>query len=96
VKVIYCRGKKNPWYTQDANHQTVTVIECISADGGVIQPKYIYKEGKHLLGRHGGVQDKAQATLAWSTKDGTDNELELKQVEQNFEKYTIKMFVPFD
>jgi len=74
----------------------VTVIECIAADGRVIPPMYIYKGGKHLLGWHAGVQDKEQATFAWSTKGWTDNELGLEWVEQNFEKYTTKMFVPLD
>jgi len=42
------------------------------------------------------VQDKEQATFTWTTKGQTDNELGLEKVEQNFEKYTIRMFVPFD
>jgi len=94
VKVIYYRGRKNPRYTQDGNPEMVTVIECIAADGRVIPPMYIYKGGKHLLGWHADVQDKEQATFAWLTKGWTDNELGLEWVEPNFEKYTIKMFVP--
>jgi len=43
-----------------------------------------------------GVQDKEQAIFVWSTNDWTDNELGLEWVEQKFEKYTIKMFVPLD
>jgi len=74
----------------------VTVTECIAADGRVIPPMYIYKGGKYLLEWHAGMQDKEQATFACSTKGWTDNELELEWVEQNFEKYTIKMFVPLD
>jgi hypothetical protein len=96
VKVICCRGRKNPRYTQDGNCEMVKVIECIAADGSVIPPMYIHKGGKHLLGWHAGVQDKEQATFAWSMKGWTDNELELECVEQNFEKYTTKMFVPSD
>jgi len=97
VKVICRRGRKNPHYTQDGNRKIVTVtIECIAADGRVIPPMYLYKGGKHLLGWHAGVQDKEQATFAWSTKGWTDNVLGLEWVEQNFEKYTIKMFVPLD
>jgi len=42
------------------------------------------------------VQDKEQATFAWSTKGWTDKELELEWMEQNFEKYTIEIFVPLD
>ena len=94
VKVICRRGRKNPRYTQDGNREMVTVIECISADGRVIPPMYIYKGSRHLLGWHAGVQDKEQATFTRSTEGSTDNELGLEWVEQNFEKYTTKMFVP--
>jgi uncharacterized protein (UPF0179 family) len=93
-KVICRKGQKNPCYIQDGNRKTVTVIESIATDGRVIPPTYIYKGSRHLLGWHAGVQDKEQATFARSTKDWTDNELRLEWVELNFEKYTIKMFVP--
>jgi hypothetical protein len=78
VKVICHRSQKNPCYTQDGNLKTVIVIECIAADGRVILPIYIYKGGKHLLGWNAGVQDKEQATFAWSTTGWTDNELGLE------------------
>ena len=68
VNVICCVGEKNCHYTQDGNHDMVTVIECIAADGRDIPPMYIYKGGKHLLGWHAGVQDKKQPKCAWSTK----------------------------
>jgi len=55
---------------------------------------YIYKEGKHLLGWHAGVQDKEETTFALFTKGWTDNKLGLEWVEQNIEKYTMEMFVP--
>jgi len=96
VKGICCRGQKNPQYTQDGNREMVTVIECISADGRVIPPMDIYKGSRHLLGWHAGMQDKEQATFAWSTTGLTDNELGLEWAEQNFEKYTTKMCVPWD
>jgi len=96
VKVICRRGRKNPCYTLDGNREMVTVIECIAADGRVIPPIYIYKGGKHLPGWHAGVQDKEQATFAWSIKGWTDNELGLEWVEQNFEKHTTTMFLPLD
>jgi hypothetical protein len=50
VKVLCWRGGRNRWYTQDGYREMVTVTECISADGRVIPPMYIYKGGKHLLG----------------------------------------------
>jgi len=94
VTVICHGGQQNPHYTQDGNRELVTVIECISADGRVIPPVYIYKGSRHRLGWHAGVHHKEQATFAWSTKGWTDNVLGLKRVEQNFEKYTTKMFEP--
>jgi len=50
VKVICCRGQKNPCYTKDGKYEMVTVIECIAADGSVVPPMNIYKGGKNLLG----------------------------------------------
>jgi len=86
----------NPHYTQDGNREMVTVIECIAADDRVILPMYIYRGGMHQVRWHDGVQDKEQATFASSTEDWSNNELGLDWVELNFEKYTIKMFVPLD
>jgi hypothetical protein len=50
VKVISCGGQTNHRYIQDGNLEIVAVIECISADGTVIPPKYIFKGGMHILG----------------------------------------------
>jgi len=74
----------------------VTDIKCIAADGRVIPPVDINKGSRHLHGWYAGMQDKEQATFPWSTEGWTDNELGLEWVEQNFEKYTAKMFVPSD
>jgi hypothetical protein len=49
-KVIVRAGRKNPRYVQDGNREMVTVIECVSADGRVLPPMYIYKGSAHLLG----------------------------------------------
>ena len=40
VKVICRKGRRNPRY---GNREMVTVIECVSADGSVLPPMYIYK-----------------------------------------------------
>ena len=68
VKVICRRSQVISRYTQNGNREMVTVTECISADGIVILPMYIYKGSRHLLGWHAGMQDKERATFAWSTK----------------------------
>jgi hypothetical protein len=94
VKVICHRGRKNPRNPPDAYREMVTVTEFFGADGRVIPLMYIYKESRNLLGWHAGMQDKEQATFAWSSKRWTDNQLGLEWVEENFEKYTNKMFVP--
>jgi hypothetical protein len=52
VKIICSKGCKNPHYNQDDNHEMVTVIECVSADGRVIPPMYNYKGTMHLMGWH--------------------------------------------
>ena len=94
VKLICRRDRKNRCYTQHGDRAIVTPIECIVVDGRVIPPMYINKGSRHLIGWHAGMQEKEQATFAWSTKGWTDIELRLEWVEQNFEKYTIKMCVP--
>jgi len=96
VKVICCSGRINPHYTQDGNREMVTVIAWIAADGRVIPPSDIYLGSRHQPGWHAGMQEKEQATFAWSTKGWTNNQPGLERVEQNFEKYTIKMFAPWD
>jgi hypothetical protein len=78
VNVVCSRGKSTACYTQDANCEIVTFVECIAADGGVICPRNFYKGRNHLLGWHAGVQEKHQPTCAWSTRGNTDNELGLE------------------
>jgi len=96
VKILWYRGSNSPHYTQDWNYEMVTVMESITADSRVLSAMQICKCGKSLLGCHAGVQDNAQAIFPWSTKDWTYNELGLEWVKQNFDNYTIKMFVPWD
>jgi len=91
VKVIVRRGRRNPRYVQDGNREMVTVIECISADGRVLPPLYIYKGSSHLVGWHTNVKIKDDATFAWSPKGWTDDKLGLEWLERNFEKYTKDM-----
>jgi len=38
VKVIVGRGRRNPQHVQDGNHEIVTVVECVSADGRILPP----------------------------------------------------------
>ena len=52
VMVICQRNRRNPRYTQDGNHEIVTVIECVSAAGKVLPPMYIYKGSAYLMGWH--------------------------------------------
>ena len=51
----------------------------------------INKGGKYILGWHGGVQATEQAIFAWSFKGWTNNELQLKLVEKNFETYPTQV-----
>jgi hypothetical protein len=88
VRVICHRGRRNPCYMKDGNWEMVTVNECISAAGTVIPLMYVYMGRKHIIGWHAGVQDKEQATFAWSSKGWTENESGLEWVEKNFEKFT--------
>jgi len=64
VKVMCRRGRMNTHYTQDGNHEMVTVLACIAADGRVIPPSDIYKGSRHQIGWHAGMQENEQATFA--------------------------------
>ena len=68
----------------------VTVIECVSADGSVLPPMYIYKGPSHRMGWHAAVQAHEKATFAWSK---TDRALGLEWLAGNFDKYTKEKYV---
>jgi len=55
----------------------VTVVECVTADGRVIPPLYIYKGSSHTTGGHAAVKKDDGATFAYSLMGWTDNELGL-------------------
>ena len=75
-------------HTQDGNWEMVTVIECISADGSVLPPMYIYKGSSHLMGWHATVQAQEKATFSWSKTGWTDRVLGLEWLARNFDKCT--------
>ena len=75
VKAICRRGHRNPQYVQDGNQEMVTVLECVSADGSVLPPMYIYKGPSHLMGWHAAVQAQEKATFACSKTGWTDRVL---------------------
>ena len=87
VKVIVRRNPRNE------NRDMVTVVDCISADGRVIPPLYIYKGSAHLVGWYTAVKkEDGNVTFAYSPKGGwMDNELALEWLERNFEKFTKDM-----
>ena len=88
VKVICRKGRRNPHYTQDGNREIVTVIECVSADGSVLPPMYIYKGSSHLMGWHAAIGAEEKATFAWSKTERTDRVLGLERLAGNFDKHT--------
>jgi len=94
VKVICRKEYKNPRYSQDGNREMLTVIECVSADGRVIPPMYIYKGTMHWMGWHAGVTSQQEATFAGSKKGWTDQELGLEWIKENFQEYTKDMYIP--
>jgi hypothetical protein len=70
AKVICKRGEKSPQLTQDDNQQLVTIIECISTDGQVLPPIYIFKGTKLLVGRFAHLDKSNPTTFACSSKVG--------------------------
>ena len=88
VKIICRRGRRNLHYTQDGNREMVTVIECVSADGSVLPPMYIYKGSSHLMGWHDAVGAEGKATFAWTKTGWTDRVLRLEWLSGNFDEHT--------
>ena len=88
VKVICRRGRRNPHYTQDGNREMVTVLECVSADGSVLPPMYMYKGSSHIMGWHAAAHAQEEATFAWTKTEWTDRVLGLEWLAENFDKYT--------
>ena len=66
----------------------VTIIECVSADGSVLPPIYIYKGSSYLMGWHAAVSTKEKATSAWSKTGWADRVLGLEWLAENFDKHT--------
>ena len=93
IKVICRKGRRNPRYTQGGNREMVTVIECVSADGSVLPPMYIYKGSSHRIGWHAAVQAQEKATFAWSKTGWTDRVLGLEWLAGNFDKYTKEKYI---
>lgn len=63
----------------------VTVIECVSADGRVIPPMYIYKGTMYMMGWYAGDTSQQEAIFAWSRKGWTDRKLGLEWISGNFQ-----------
>src|SRR5437667_9973009 len=52
VKVICRRGRKNPRYTCYGSRELITVLECVSAKGGLLPPMIVTKGAHHYAGNH--------------------------------------------
>lgn len=54
VKALVDRDQKNVHQIEDGNRELVTIIDCVSADGGSIPPNVVFKGERRNLewGRH--------------------------------------------
>ena len=89
VKVLISKHEKKNYMIHDGSYEQVTLIECISLSGKVINPQIIFK---------GKQQQKAWFTalkeghIALSNNGWTDNELGLEWLKQSFELQTRKLY----
>ena len=89
--VVWRRGRKNPKLVQDGNRQFITVVEAVSAAGGVLPPLVIDKGKAHYMGWHAHVSKEEPAFFGISEKGWTDNELGVLYLEKVFEPQTAAM-----
>ena len=47
-KFIICNGKLVQYRVQSANLELITIIECVSADGGRIKPEFVFPQKKEV------------------------------------------------
>jgi hypothetical protein len=90
LKVVIKKRRRDPHYTQNGNREMVTVVECISADGRVTPPLYIYKGTSHTMGNHAAVK-KIDETTFCLFSEGV--ELGMEWLKRNFEMFTKDMYI---
>ena len=88
VKVICRRGRKNPRYTCDGSRELITVLECVSAKGGLLPPMIVTKGAHHYAGNHVKGQGTPGSVYGHSPNGWTTNELGLLWMKHHFEPST--------
>lgn len=92
-KVICKRGRKNPRLTHNGSREWVTVIESVSTTEKALRPMIINKAQAHYKGWYAKLKRVDVATFGYSPKGWSDQELGIKWLVDNFQKYTEKEYV---
>jgi hypothetical protein len=83
-KVICRRRRRNVRVRHPGNREWVSVMECISADGRVLDPLYIYAGKAHLIGNHD-YEEEDSAVFAISDNGWTNDNIGLLWLKDHFE-----------
>ena len=89
VKVICKRGRKNTRKTQDGKREIITVIETVSAAGGLLPPMIVYKGQAHYKGWSALVKAGDKAYFAISDKGWTSRSIGVDFLVRNFEPNSV-------
>ncbi|KAJ7031848.1 DDE superfamily endonuclease-domain-containing protein [Mycena alexandri] len=84
--VLVDRDQKTVYHVEDGNRELVTVIETTCADGTTLPPSVIYKGKTRDL--EWGRNNPCEASISFSPKGWTDNELGSMWLERDFEPET--------
>jgi alpha-L-fucosidase len=69
------------------NREWVSALECISADGSVLDPLYIYAGKAHLMGNHE-YEEEDPAVFAIFDNGWTNNNIGMLWLKEHFEVVT--------
>jgi hypothetical protein len=86
-KVICRRKRRNVRVRHPGNREWVSVMECISADGRVLDPLYIYMGKAHLMGNHD-YEEEDPAVFAISENGWTTDNIGFLWLQDHFEVVT--------
>jgi hypothetical protein len=87
-KVICRRRRRNVRVRHPGNREWVSVMECISADGNVLDPLFIYAGKAHLMGNHDYEEDEDPAVFAISDNGWTNDNIGFLWLKDHFEVVT--------
>ncbi|THG93507.1 hypothetical protein EW026_g7744 [Hermanssonia centrifuga] len=84
VKYFHCRHNREKYRKRSANLELVTVIECVSADGAVLTPGFIFSGGWYDMAWFEGCSDSEHISVGKTENGWTDDFQCLKWFTESF------------